>query len=435
MPGDRMSMQEVRDARPLGGVRVGAGEQQAPVGVQGAAGPQLLTVDDVARRRPCGRSCAGWPDRTRLRARRSPGHQISPSRIAGRCRRRCSSVPAASRVDGGVVDPDERQHQSRGVVGRQLLVEHDLLGRRTCRRPTPPASAERRSRPGAAPGTTTAGTRRTRRRRRRSAAGASRWGCGCGSTRARRRGTRRVRRSSWRDVEQPGQTLPTEPAGQLVAGGREAERQAPQRLAVARQPGQRRLVAEADRAVQLVARPGTPSRPPRWPPAAGPARRRGRRRARPRCSTARTSPAPRGRCARPRRRSAGTARPGTTTAAGRTARARRHSATVSSMARSSMPSSVQHGSTSPSATSSRTRRRRPRSRSSSVDEGGPARRGRCGRAAAQLRRPSNVTPTQLAIETATGPRPGPRRPPRPARRRRGRPAGSAARRPGTATAQ
>ena len=38
----------------------------------------------------------------------------------------------------GVVDPDEREHQPGRVVGGQLGVQHDLLGRPTC---PPPHSA------------------------------------------------------------------------------------------------------------------------------------------------------------------------------------------------------------------------------------------------------------------------------------------------------
>ena len=44
--GRRHVQQEVRNALALGGIGVGAGQQQAPVGVHTAAGPQLLAVDD-----------------------------------------------------------------------------------------------------------------------------------------------------------------------------------------------------------------------------------------------------------------------------------------------------------------------------------------------------------------------------------------------------
>jgi len=56
-------------------------------------------------------------------------------------------------------------------------------------------------------------------------------------------------------AEQPGQATPTESEGQLAAGRQQPERQAPQRLAVTRQHGQGSLVAEPDRAVQLVRSP------------------------------------------------------------------------------------------------------------------------------------------------------------------------------------
>ena len=59
-----------------------------------------------------------------------PWHQISPSRIAGRWRRRCSSVPASEQRRRRVVDRHEGEHEAGRIVGRQLLVEHDLLGGR-----------------------------------------------------------------------------------------------------------------------------------------------------------------------------------------------------------------------------------------------------------------------------------------------------------------
>ena len=77
---------------PLGRGRVGAGQQQAPVGVQRAAGPQLLPVDEVAVARRGARSSAATPGRTRPRARRSPGPRSrrpgSPAG-AGAAARRC----------------------------------------------------------------------------------------------------------------------------------------------------------------------------------------------------------------------------------------------------------------------------------------------------------------------------------------------------------
>ena len=141
-------------------------------------------------------------------------------------------------------------------------------------------------------------------------------------------------------------------ARRWVAG--EPEREPPQRLAVPRDPRQRRLVAEPDRAVELVRAPGTRRPPPRSPPAAARARRRAPRACRPGDAPQRVLRQHLHAAALDlgvgelelhaleRRR-----------AAGRTARGRARSARVSSIARSSMPSSVQHGRTRPSARSPR----------------------------------------------------------------------------------
>ncbi len=95
--GCRHIQQEVRNAVALGRIRIGPGQQQAPVGVGSAAGPQFLAVDDVV--------VTVAPRRRHRLARSDPASgsekpctQISPSRIAGRWRRRCWSVPATSRV-------------------------------------------------------------------------------------------------------------------------------------------------------------------------------------------------------------------------------------------------------------------------------------------------------------------------------------------------
>ena len=102
---------------------------------------------------------------------------------------------------------------------------------------------------------------------------------------------------------------------------------------------------------------------------------------------------------------------------------------VSSIARSSMPSSVQHGSTSASATSAApcvVDRRSGRARSTNAGPAAPTCRS------TSLRAPSNVHRRPAAVDAARSrPRPARRRP-RSARRRRGRSGGPAARRPGRA---
>jgi hypothetical protein len=121
--------QEVRNAFALGRIRVGAGKQQAPVGVLTAAGPQLLAVYDVrVASAPCRGTKAGKVG-TGLRF----GEPLDPY-LAVEDRRK---VPAALFIGArgeqgrrGVVDADESQHKPRCVVGGQLLVQHNLLGNR-----------------------------------------------------------------------------------------------------------------------------------------------------------------------------------------------------------------------------------------------------------------------------------------------------------------
>ncbi len=156
MPGRRHVQEEVGDAAPLGRVGVGARQQQAPVGVPRPAGPDLLAVHEVAAVDLRGRWSAGWPGRTRRRARRSPGTRSrrpgSPAGGGGaapRCR--------LQQRGGGMVDGHERQHQPGRVVGGQLLEEHDLP---PVDMPAAPLGGPVRHRvPGAAaPGTTPAGS-------------------------------------------------------------------------------------------------------------------------------------------------------------------------------------------------------------------------------------------------------------------------------------
>ena len=128
-PGRRHVQQEVRNAFALGGFGVGAGQQQAPVGVHAAAGPQLLAVDDVAVAVPARRGAQARQIGSGLRF----GEALHPD-LAVEDR---GQMPAALLVGArdqqcrrGVMDADERQHQPRRIVGGQLLIQHDLLGDR-----------------------------------------------------------------------------------------------------------------------------------------------------------------------------------------------------------------------------------------------------------------------------------------------------------------
>ena len=99
MPGDLHVHQQVGDALLLLRCRVGAHQQEAPVGVMRGRGPQLLAVDDVVVAIAHGRSCARPPGRSRRPARRSPGRTSSRCcAMRGRKWRFCSSVPKAIRV-------------------------------------------------------------------------------------------------------------------------------------------------------------------------------------------------------------------------------------------------------------------------------------------------------------------------------------------------
>ena len=112
---------------------------------------------------------AGWRGRSRPRARRSPGTRSRRRGSPGRWRWRCSSVPAASSVEAAWWIDDEGEHEARGVVGGELLVEHDLLGDRHAAAPLGRpvghgvAGAPQLLEP------VPSGRRRTPRRRRRSA--------------------------------------------------------------------------------------------------------------------------------------------------------------------------------------------------------------------------------------------------------------------------
>ena len=132
--------QEVRNALALGSVGIGAGQQQAPVGMHTAAGPQLLAVDDVVVALASRRWCAGWPDRIRPPARRSPAPRSRRrgSREGGggavlRCPR-----PAGSTRRGGCrrTRAPAEAHRGRPTPGRAPPVR-----RPTVRRPTHAASA------------------------------------------------------------------------------------------------------------------------------------------------------------------------------------------------------------------------------------------------------------------------------------------------------
>ena len=159
----RHVQQEVRDAVSLRRVGVGAGEQQAPVGVCGAARPDLLAVHHVTRRPSGARWSRGWRDRSRRRARRSPGTRSrrrgwpgGAGRVVRRFRRGAASTRrgGSTRMPGPAVARRARRAPGRARPARRW----------TSRRPTRRASAAPRSPRRAVRRTTPVGTTRTRRR-------------------------------------------------------------------------------------------------------------------------------------------------------------------------------------------------------------------------------------------------------------------------------
>ncbi len=232
MPGGRMSMRKYEMPRRLGAV----GSVRASSRHQSAwDAPLAHTFWPVHHDTPPSTGRGARLQAGQVRAGLRLGEALAPDLAVedgGQVARRCSSVPAASSVEAAWWIGHEGQHQAGRVVRGQLLVEHDLLGRRHAaaprRRPVGHGVARR---PGA-PGTTPAGRRRTRRRPRRSGRRASRRGCAPGTSRAPRRGTRPARSSpDGGSVEQPGEAVaaeqpaeglarwPTGPGGGAAAAG------------------------------------------------------------------------------------------------------------------------------------------------------------------------------------------------------------------------
>ena len=221
----------------------------------------------------------------------------------------------------GVVDADEREHEPGCVVGGQLLVEHDLLGRHPACRPPHSRGQCGTAKPAACSSANHAFWKRTNSSSLTPVWASRQSGGMCSSHQARTL----ARNSSRSAVTRTGPSDRSgPPVGSEVARRGQPEREPPQRLAVAGQPRQGGLVAEPDRTVQLVAYPedhlgGLDGRHPQCEcifECFGTAGCR--------YSTARIwreSPA---RCVRPRHRSAGTGHPGTPTAAARTACAGSH---------------------------------------------------------------------------------------------------------------
>ena len=228
---------------------------------------------------------------------------------------RCVSVPATSRVDAAWWIPTKAS-TSRGAS----CAANSWYSTICSATDMPPPHSDGQCGTAIARGVQfgeprTSGTRRIRRRRLRSGWRASRRGCAPGTRPAPGHGTPRGRRS----CVQPGQPAGTDGVGQHGLGWRTARTEvgaAAGCTGTARTASSRRRIRPRRAAGD---RPGTPLRRLRAPPSAAPAHRRAPRGARWRCSTARTWRACRHRCVPPRRRSAGTARPGRTTAAGRTA--------------------------------------------------------------------------------------------------------------------
>ena len=271
-PGRGHVQQEVRNALALGGIRVGAGQQQAPVGVHTAAGPQLLAVDDVVVAVASGRGAQARQVGAGLRF----GEALDPD-LAVEDR---GQVPSALLVGArdqqgrrGVVDADEGQHQPRRVVGGQFLVEHDLFGDRHAAAPL--ARPVRHREAGACSSANQAFWNATNSvvARRRSGSRASPAGCARRtSARTLRRGTRlevgrsRVQTRSGRGRARRGGSVRRAWRTARAAAGAAAGCSGTATTAWSRRRTRPRRAADG--------RPGRPPRRLRSPTSAAPARRR-----------------------------------------------------------------------------------------------------------------------------------------------------------------
>ncbi len=122
--------QQERQSVVAGGAGVGAGEDEAEVGVQGERGPDLLAGDGVA----AGGGVRGWRwsvsrrGRSRRPVRCTPGTRGSRrGRRGGRWRRFCSSVPYVMRVGARRFSP-MWPIRAGGSGPGVLLGPDDLLG-------------------------------------------------------------------------------------------------------------------------------------------------------------------------------------------------------------------------------------------------------------------------------------------------------------------
>ena len=191
-----------------------------------------------ARRSPAPRSRRrGWRAGAVAAARRCPrpaawrrrgGSRRMPARVGVRRARRAPDRARSARPTD-MPPPHSRRPVRHGEARRVQFGEPRLLERDELRRRSTPVCAARQS----------DGHVRRRTTARTCVAELVEVG-------------RVIARPSPFGAVQPGQAVAAERVGQQVAGRRQPKRQAPQRLAVARQPGQRGLVAEADGAVQLV---------------------------------------------------------------------------------------------------------------------------------------------------------------------------------------
>ena len=289
--------------RPLcaGRLRVGPGQEQAPVGDVGVAGPDLVAVDDVVVARRGRRVVVSEARSEPAPGSLKPWHQRSvPSIMPGRKRRRSclAPVPAESLHQVAEAGPGRRAGQ------RQFLVEDDVVDRAAARaRRTRGARTGRRSRPRTAPGATRPGGPSTRPR----PPGTSRPARPARHAAGRGRPPRRASHDSPQSISSDADLLEAH-AEQLRRGQRPPQVDVGQAL-----PG------VADAAVHLDGRladvPGgaraVDLRDPRGPDGLGPgaARRRPRPRAAARSPTPRSARGP---------RPAGARRPGRTRSPGRT---------------------------------------------------------------------------------------------------------------------
>ena len=117
---------ERRDAAVALGVRIGAGQQQTPVGDIGVAGPDLVSLDDVVVTVAGG----GGGQRREVRTGAGLAEALAPSLGAVDHAGQEPAAQLLTAVSGQAGDQVAEAGPGRGAGPRQLFVEDDVVHRR-----------------------------------------------------------------------------------------------------------------------------------------------------------------------------------------------------------------------------------------------------------------------------------------------------------------